>query len=149
MTRAEVANDTGKTHSDKDIERMVNEAKEHEAADQDRRELVEARNNLDNAVYQTEKTLGEHGDKLPADEKTKVESELTSAQEALDSDDLDVLKAAFESLTTASHKLAEVMYQSQEAEGAPEAGGDAGSESNNNNNNNDDVIDAEYSDVDA
>ena len=42
---------------------MVNEAKEHEAADQDRRELVEARNNLDNAIYQTEKTLGEHGDK--------------------------------------------------------------------------------------
>ena len=61
------------------------------------------------------------------------------------------LTAAFESLTTASHKLAEVMYQSEQADGAAggDAGGDAGSDSNNNNNNNDDVIDAEYSDVDA
>jgi molecular chaperone DnaK len=136
--------------NDKDIERMVNEAKEHETADQDRRELVEARNNLDNAIYQTEKTLGEHGDKLPADEKQKVEEEVTQAKEALDSDDTARLKTAFESLTTASHKLAEVMYQSQGAEGAAEAGADAGaSEESNNNSGNDDVIDAEYSDVDA
>lgn len=136
--------------NDKDIERMVNEAKEHESADQDRRELVEARNNLDNAIYQTEKTLGEHGDKLPADEKQKVEEELTQAKEALDSDDTARLKTAFESLTTASHKLAEVMYQSQQAEGAGEAGADNGaSDETNNNNGNDDVIDAEYSDVDA
>jgi len=132
--------------NDKDIERMVNEAKEHETADQDRRELVEARNNLDNAIYQTEKTLGEHGDKLPADEKQKVEEEMTQAKEALDSDDKDRLKAAFESLTTASHKLAEVMYQSEQAEGGAETG--APNETNNNNDN-DDVIDAEYSDVDA
>ena len=136
--------------NDKDIERMVNEAKEHESADQDRRELVEARNNLDNAIYQTEKTLGEHGDKLPADEKQKVEEELTQAKEALDSDDTARLKTAFESLTTASHKLAEVMYQSQQAEGAGAAGADTGaSDETNNNNGNDDVIDAEYSDVDA
>ena len=131
--------------NDKDIERMVNEAKEHEAADQDRRELVEARNNLDNAIYQTEKTLGEHGDKLPAEEKQKVEDELAQAKEALDSDDKDRLKTAFESLTTASHKLAEVMYQSQQAEGAA----DAAPSDESNNNGNDDVIDAEYSDVDA
>ena len=81
--------------NEKDIERMVNEAKEHEAADQGRRELVEARNNLDNAVYQTEKTLAEHGDKLPADEKTKVEAELASAKEALDSDDKDRIDCGF------------------------------------------------------
>ena len=124
--------------NDKDIERMVNEAKEHEAADQDRRELVEARNNLDNAIYQTEKTLGEHGDKLPAEEKQKVEDELAQAKEAFDSDDKDRLKTAFESLTTASHKLAEVMYQSQQAEGAA----DAAPSDESNNNGNDDVIDA-------
>jgi molecular chaperone DnaK len=134
--------------NEKDIDRMVNEAKEHESADQDRREFVEARNNLDNAIYQTEKTLGEHGDKLPADEKEKVEAELTQAKEALDSDEIDLLKSSFESLTTASHKLAEVMYQSEQAEGGAEAGGDAGA-SDSKNNDNDDVIDAEYSDVDA
>jgi molecular chaperone DnaK len=130
--------------NEKDIERMVNEAKEHESADQERREIVEARNNLDQAVYQTEKTLAEHGDKLPADEKEKVEAELTKAKEALDSDDLDLLKASFESLTAASHKLAEVMYKTEEGgEGAPSDEGDS------KNNDNDDVIDAEYSDVDV
>ena len=134
--------------NEKDIERMVNEAKEHESADQDRRELVEARNNLDNAVYQTEKTLGEHGDKLPAEEKEKVESELASAKEALDSDDKDALKASLESLTAASHKLAEVMYQSQSGEEAAE-GGESEDSEDSSKKNNDDVIDAEYSDVDA
>jgi molecular chaperone DnaK len=133
---------------EKDIERMVNSAKENESADKDRRTLVEARNNLDNAVYQTEKTLGEHGDKLPAEEREKVDSELAKAKEALDSDDAEVIKASFESLTAASHKLAEVMYQSQSAEegqAAPSEESDGG----NNDNQGDDVIDAEFSDVDA
>jgi len=129
--------------NEKDIERMVNEAKEHESADKERRDIVDARNNLDQAVYQTEKTLAEHGDKLPAGEKESVEAELTSAKEALDSDNLDQLKAAFESLTAASHKLAEVMYKTDEG------GAEAGGETPNSGGNNDDVIDAEYTDVDA
>jgi molecular chaperone DnaK len=131
--------------NEKDIERMVSEAKEHESVDQERRDVVEARNSLDNVVYQTEKTLGEHGDKLPADEKVSVESELAAAKEALDSDDVTVLKAALESLNTAAHKLASVMYQSEED--APSDEGE--SDDSAGKKNNDDVIDAEYSDVDA
>ncbi|MCO4746927.1 MAG: molecular chaperone DnaK [Proteobacteria bacterium] len=128
--------------SESDIEKLVNEAKENEAADQERRELIEARNNLDNLTYQTEKTLGEHGDKLPADAKEKLEEALTAARDAKDSDDLTTVKTAFDELTAASHKLAEVMYQSTEAGAAPEDGAAPGGSGGD-----DDIIDAEYEDA--
>ena len=140
--------------SEQEINRLVNEAKENEASDKAKKELVEARNNLDNLVYQTEKTLAEHGDKLPSDQKESVEAALTQAKEALDSDDVDQLKAASEKLTQASHKLAEVMYQSggggaPPAGGGPTGGGDSGDGGGGKKDDGDDVIDAEYTDVDA
>ena len=137
--------------SEGEIDKLVNEAKDNEAADKARRELIEARNNLDNLVYQTEKTLGEHGDKLPADEKEKLEKALEEAKEAKDSDDKDTIQSAFDALTQASHKLAEVMYQAQggggaapggAAPGGAAPGGDAGGSGGD-----DDVIDAEYEDA--
>ncbi len=126
--------------SESEIETMVNEAKNHEAEDAVRRELIEARNQLDSRIYEVEKTLGEHGDKLPANEKAELEAELAKAREAKDKDELDVVKAALESLTQASHKLASVMYESQGApDGAAPEGGGSGD--------GDDVIDAEYEDA--
>jgi len=130
--------------SESEIEQMVNEAKNHEAEDQARRELIEARNQLDARIYEIEKTINEHGDKLPADDKANVEAELAKAREAKDNDDPEAVKAALESLTAASHKVAQVMYQAQGAEGggaAPDAGGSAG------DGGGDDVIDAEYEDA--
>lgn len=133
--------------SEADINRMVNEAKDNEAVDKQLKELVEERNALDSLIYQTENLVSEHGDKLPADAKADVERALEGAREAKDSDDLNTVKSAKETLTTASHKLAEVMYA--QGEGAPGAGpaptGGGGSDSGGD----DDVIDAEYSDVDA
>ncbi len=119
-----------------DVEKLVKEAAENEAADQARREVIEARNNLDNSVYQTEKLLNENREKLPASEVASLEAEVKSAREALDTDDVARLKSAFDSLTQASHKLAQAAYQSQ---GAAPAGGAAGP-----NKGGDDVIDAEY-----
>jgi molecular chaperone DnaK len=123
-----------------EVENLVNEAKANEAEDARRREIIEARNNLDNLVYQTEKLLSENRDKLPSGEVASVESELATAKEALDTDDVDKLKSAFDSLTQASHKLAQAAYQGGEAGadagGAPADGGAAGAD--------DDVIDAEY-----
>ncbi len=132
--------------SESDIERMVDEAKTHESEDSERRELIEARNQLDSRVYEVEKTLAEHGDKLPADEKANLEAELSKAREAKDSDDLEAVKAALESLTQASHKLAQVMYES--SGGAPE-GGESGPETDGDGDSSggDDVIDAEYEDA--
>jgi molecular chaperone DnaK len=129
--------------SDKEIDNLVNEAKNFEAEDAEKKEVIEARNQLDNLVYSVEKTLTEHGDKLPADEKETVEGQLATAREALDSDDKDQLKASFDALQAAAHKLAEIAYQQPEggdaapgepAEGAPQA-------------DTDDVIDAEYEDA--
>jgi molecular chaperone DnaK len=132
--------------SEGDIERLVNEAKSNEETDKAKKELIEARNNLDSLVYQSEKTLAEHGDKLPATDKEALESALTTAREAKDSDDLANVNAAFEALRKASHKVAEVMYQS--SEGAPAGGaapgGDAGGGAGPGG---DDVIDAEFEDA--
>ena len=130
-----------------EIDKLVKEAKTNEAADKAKRDLIEARNNLDNLVYQTERTLGEHGDKLPADEKEKLDAALATAKEALDSDDKDQIKSSFDALTAASHKLAEVMYQGQGG-GAEAAGGAApGGEASTGGSDADDVIDAEYEDA--
>jgi molecular chaperone DnaK len=127
--------------SDDEVENLVQEAAANEADDQQRREIIEARNQLDNLVYQTEKVLSENKEKLPADEASNVEAAIGTAKEALDSDDLDSLKGAFESLTAASHKLAEVAYQNAgDAEGAAPGATDAGPEDDGG----DDVIDAEY-----
>ena len=131
--------------SESEIEQMVSDAKSHEAEDAVRRELIEARNQLDSRIYEVEKTLGEHGDKLPANEKADLEAELAKAREAKDKDELDVVKAALESLTQASHKLAQVMYESQGAPGGAAPGGEAPSGAAGGGD--DDVIDAEYEDA--
>ena len=132
--------------SESEIEQMVSDAKSHEAEDAVRRELIEARNQLDSRIYEVEKTLGEHGDKLPANEKADLEAELAKAREAKDKDELDVVKAALESLTQASHKLAQVMYESQGAPGGAAPGGEAPGGAAGGGGG-DDVIDAEYEDA--
>jgi len=131
--------------SDADIQRAIQEAKAHEADDIRKKEIIEARNNLDNLIYQVEKTLREHAEKLPAAEKERLEGELTAARDAKDKDDVDALKAAFDKLTASSHKLAEVMYQADPgAAGGPPPGGAAGAGGGKKDG---DVIDAEYEDA--
>ena len=127
-----------------EIDRMVQEARNNEASDKARKDLIEERNKLDNLIYQVEKSLAEHGSKLPPAEKTNLEGALAEARTAKDSDDLGRVKGSFDKLTAASHKLSEVLYQQQSAQGAPGApppGGPAGGGSK------DDVIDAEYEDA--
>ena len=94
--------------------------------------------------------LGEHGDKLPAGEKATLETALTGAKEALDSDDAERIKAANQTLTAASHKLAEVMYKTEGGGGGGGGtGGSGGGSASGGGGGKDDVIDAEYTDVDA
>ena len=131
--------------SKEDVEKLVKEAAANEAADKGKRELIEERNKLDNLVYQTDKALRENRDKMPADHVSTVESALTEAKSALDSDDVGRLKAAFEKLTQASYKLAEAMYQGGAQPGAgPGAapGGAAGGGGAKKGG--DDVIDADF-----
>jgi molecular chaperone DnaK len=129
--------------SKSDVERLVKEAEAHASDDQAKRDVIEARNNLDNLIYQTEKLLAEHKDKLPSSEVSKVEAEVADARKALDTDDAAAIKAAFDKLTQASHKLAEAAYQSTSQAGPSASAGpaDAGADKGRGG---DDVIDAEF-----
>src|SRR5246500_4662399 len=101
--------------SKEEVERMAKEAEGHSAEDKAKREEIEARNQLDGMVYQVEKTLKEHGDKISGDEKGQVEAAIADAKKALEGTDAAAMNAAREKLTQASHKLAEVMYKSTQA----------------------------------
>jgi molecular chaperone DnaK len=124
-----------------EVDKLVKEAEANEASDQAKREIIEARNNLDNLVYQTEKLLSENRDKLPASEVTEVEAKLATAKEALDSDDISSLKGAFDELTAASHKLAQAAYQSGDGAGQAEPGPTA---DGGGSGGDDDIIDVDY-----
>lgn len=104
-----ITNSSGVDQSE--IDRMVQDAEEHASADQERREAIESRNKLDTMVYQTDKMLSENKDKLQAADVGTLETALTSAREALASDDKSQIEAAIAALEQASHKLAEAMYQ--------------------------------------
>ena len=94
-----------------EVERLVKEAQSHADDDKTKHELIQARNNLDNLVYATEKSLREHGDKIGAEEKRRVEEALTEAKGALSADSKSKLDAAYQKLSTASHTLAQKMYE--------------------------------------
>jgi molecular chaperone DnaK len=137
-----------------DIDRMVKEADEHSAEDKERRQRVEARNQLDSLVYSTEKTFEENKEKLDPGGIGELESAITEAKKALESDDLDTMKRATEALTKASHRLAEAMYKQQPGAQAGAAGGGAqagaggaGAGGAAPGGEEDEVIDAEYVDA--
>ncbi len=106
--------------SKEDVEKAVKEAEQYAAEDKARREDVETRNNADQMVYQTEKTLEEAGDKLSADDKAEVEAKLNELKEALKGTDTDAIKAKQEELTKAFYAISEKLYQqAAPADGAP------------------------------
>nr|WP_297864493.1 molecular chaperone DnaK [uncultured Acetatifactor sp.] len=147
----------GSNMSDDEIERAVKEAAEFEAQDKKRKEAIEARNEADSFVFQTEKALGEVGDKISDSEKSAVQAELdavkailerTKDQEMTDSD-VDELKAAKEKLMNSAQSLFTKMYENmQQAQGGaagPDMGGDMGAGSSSAPD--DDVIDGDFREV--
>ena len=134
--------------SKEEIERMRKEAEEHAEEDRRRRELVELKNSADALIYNIEKILKEQGDKIPADERSNVESAISNLREAMKSDDAQAIKRAMENLEKSSHKIAEEMYKATASQtvGAQSAGQTAqeqpGSEEKGKSD--EDVIDAEY-----
>ena len=100
-----------------EIEKMVNEAKSHAAEDKKKREAVDVRNQADQMVYQTEKNLGELGDKLSSEDKSKLETAVGRVKEAVKTDNVDEIKSSTEALTQVWNEMASKMYQAgQEAE---------------------------------
>jgi molecular chaperone DnaK len=141
--------------SEKDIERMVKEAKEHEAEDQSRREAIEARNQLESLVFGVSKHFDENREKIPEAERGELEAALKDGKDILEKNrepkEAEVFKAAFERLQKASHKMAEALYRSAGGTdgaqaGEPGSGGDGAGATGSGGagSGKDDVIDAEY-----
>ena len=136
--------------SKEEVERMAKDAESHATEDKEKREEIEARNSLDSLVYNIDKMLKESGEKVQAADKSEVEAALADAKKTLEGTPSSAeLKAAHEKLTSASHKLAEVLYKAnaeQTAAGSAPGGtpeGGAGAEQKKDEG----VIDAEYVDV--
>jgi molecular chaperone DnaK len=103
-----------------DIDRMVQEAQEHAAEDKKRREAIEARNQADSVIYQTEKSLKDFGANVPAGDRSAIEAALADLKGVLDSEDADQIKQKTDALQQVAMKLGEAMYKAQAAgEGAP------------------------------
>ncbi len=131
--------------SDEEIEQMVKDAEMHASEDKTRRELVELRNAADGLVYSTEKNISEHGDKIPDDDKSQIESDIAAVKTALEGEDGDAIKAATEALSQSSMKLGEAIYKAtqEEAEGMADAGMDEAEAAADDN-----VVDADFEEVD-
>lgn len=138
--------------SKEEVDQLVKDAEAHSEEDKKRRETVEIRNQADSLIYGTEKNLQEHGDKIPEEEKTNIQEAIDGMKKAMEGDDVEAMKAAMQTLTTASHKLAEEMYKKTSADGA--AGSTTGDDSSSNggetNGKGEDekVVDAEFEEVD-
>lgn len=153
---------TGKEHSikiegssglsEEEVERMRKEAEAHAGEDAKRKELIDAKNQADSTVYQTEKTLKEHGEKVPADERSKVENALSNLKDVQKGDDAAAITKAIENVMTASQALGKIIYEEAAKAGAA-AGGATGAGPDaeetvgaaaSSGKKDDDVIDAEF-----
>jgi molecular chaperone DnaK len=137
--------------SDNEIEKMVEEAKQHEAEDKSRREEVEQRNRADQLCYQVEKTLDETKDKLPAEKTAAIREQISQLRSAIDKQDAAAIKSGTEALEKLMHEIAQAAYQAAGTPpggapggepGQPGGGGKAGPKPGDKKQ--DDVIDAEY-----
>jgi len=140
--------------TEQEIKQMVRDAELHAAEDHKRRETADARNQLDSLVYQTEKSLKEHGGDLDASTKSNIEQALERAKKELEGQDAAAMKSAVEELSKASHKLAEAIYakasQQQTGQGPqPGAGAGAGQTAGDGQDRGrrEDVVDADFEEV--
>ena len=143
---------TSSTNMSKDdIDKAVREAEQFAAEDAKRKEEVDVRNQGDQMVYQTEKTLEEMGDKIPASDKASVESALGKLKETLKGNDTQAIKNATEELTKAFYAVSEKLYQQQGGQAGPDMGGanfGGGQQAQGGSGSGPDVVDADYTVVD-
>jgi molecular chaperone DnaK len=130
-----------------EVEKLVKDAQAHTEDDKKRRKAAEAKNQADTLLYQTEKNLKEHGDKVSAEDRTKIEEAVTALRKAMEGNDPDAIESATQTLTSASHKLAEEMYKKASAS-ATAGAASPGEESPNGAKTDEKVVDAEFEEVD-
>ena len=143
-----------------EIDKMLKESQAHAAEDKKKRELVEARNEADNRIYGVEKLLTDHGDKIGEEDRTKIQDEIVAARKAMESSDVEAIRAATQNLVKASQKIGEEMYKKTAAAGGAGGAGAAGSDGHDGGtgagqtgdaskaHGEERVVDAEYTEVD-
>ena len=135
---------SGTNLSEEEIERKVKEAEMNAEADKAKKDRIEAVNQADSTIYQTEKTLNELGDKVNADDKSAIEAAVASLKEVKDKESAtaEEIKSAIDEVMNKFHKISEQMYQQAQAEQAAQGGEQA-----DQNQSNDDVVDADFKEV--
>ena len=134
--------------SDEEIDKMVKDAEANAETDKKKREEVDVKNQADSLVFQVEKNIKEHGDKISPEDKSKIEADLKDLKEALEKNDAEVIKQKTQDLTQSSMKMGEAMYKDQQSTEAPGAEQPQQENKSDENKNEDDVIDADYEEVD-
>ena len=132
------------TLSDSEVDQMVRDAETNADADKERRERIDMKNKADSLAYQAEKQIEELGDKVPADDKEKIEGQIATLKEALADEDYDKIESSMEELQQGLYALSSNLYQQGDAEGSVGDAGDAGADTTDSSED-DDVIDAEFS----
>jgi molecular chaperone DnaK len=133
--------------SEAEIQAMVRDAEAHAEEDKKAHELVDARNQCDAMVHSVKKALAEHGDKVEADEKAKIEAAIKDAEEAIKGSDKAAMEAKTQALAQASQKLGEKIYAQQQAAGGGAAGPDSAAPGGDAKKDDSDVVDAEFTEV--
>ena len=128
---------------------MVKDAEANAESDKQKREEVDVKNQANSLTFEVEKNLKEHGDKISAEDKSKIESDLKDLKEAVEKNELETIKQKTQELTQSSMKMGEAMYKDQQATGTPGEGAEqTQTDTNEETPKDDDVIDADFEEVD-
>ena len=134
--------------SDEDIEGMINEAEQNAESDKLRRELVEVKNQGEQAIHSTERMLADANDKVSADDKADIERLTSELKTLLEGEDAAAIKAGIESLQQASMKMGEAMYQAQQEEAGSNPSDSSEADPSKTDNGDADIVDADFEEVD-
>ncbi|MEQ1789786.1 MAG: molecular chaperone DnaK [Rickettsiales bacterium] len=134
--------------SDADIQKMVKDAESNAEEDKKRRALIDAKNHADGLVHSAEKSIKEHGDKIPESDKAAIEKDIADLKEALSGDDAEKIQKQTESLTQSSMKIGEIIYKAEQEKSAAAGGANGGEADSAAGNDDGKVVDATYEEVD-
>ncbi len=137
--------------SEEEVEKMVNDAEQYADEDKAKRESVEVKNQAETLIYSTEKSVSELGDKLPEEDKTKIEACTEQLKKSVESDDIEAIKSDIEALSQASHKMAEMLYSQQQGSPESQDSGDGSDQQSGgeekSGKEDEDIVDADFEEV--
>ena len=137
--------------SEEEVEKMVNDAEQYADEDKAKRESVEVKNQAETLIYSTEKSVSELGDKLPEEDKTKIEACTEQLKKSVEADDIEAIKSDIEALSQASHKMAEMLYSQQQETQESQDPGDGSDQQpdgeEKSGKEDEDIVDADFEEV--